>query len=160
MAGRRRLSLLAGLAVLSTLLTPLSQARTGTTTTIKLLLVVTGYTPRDLSPRGPSPGDSIVERDRLYNLVPQLGRPKGALVGTDSAVVTIEVGMQTANWRGVSKLAGGTIAVNGRIPIQSNGRVTLPVVGGSGRFAHARGTLLIRSTDSSHATNVFRLTLP
>lgn len=160
MGRRRRLTVFTTLAVLAALLTPLSEARSGsTTTTFRLLSVLSGYAPKDVAPKGPSAGDSVLERDRLYNLVPQFGRAKGAFVGIDVGVATIEKGMQGARFRGIAKLPGGTIAVSGHIPLQSN-RVELRVSGGTGQFAHARGTVVIRSNNSRRATNVFRLTLP
>jgi hypothetical protein len=155
----RRLTVLAASLVLAALLVPLSQARTESTATVKILSVLSGYTPHDVAPSGASPGDWIIERDRLYNLVPQFGQPKGAFVGTDSAVVKVDPSIQTATFHGVSHLAGGTITAGGRIPIQTNGVVTLKILGGTGRFAHARGTVVIRSSDARHATNTFRLTL-
>ena len=138
----------------------LGQARSNRTTTIRILSVVQTYVPRDVAPKGVSPGDSVRMTDRLYNLVPQFGRPRGAPVGTDSGTERILPGNQAARFQGVARLPGGSIVVSGRIPL-ADATASAKVVGGTGRFAHAGGTVEVRTLPGNgRATNVFRLTLP
>lgn len=134
------------------------QARSGKALEIKILSVVQTVAQTDVEPKGLSVGDRITMTDRLYNLVPQFGRPKGALVGRDSGTVTVRQG--SADFRGTARLPGGTILVRRRFPVASAlSRVT--VVGGTGRFSNARGTVSIRALGAKgRATNVFHLTLP
>jgi len=130
--------------------------------TIRLLSVSDpGTLRRDRPPRGvPSKGDVVVVSSVLRNRVPQFGAPKGAVVGGDYAVLTV-VSKYIASVNVRVTLPGGTLRVSGR----ENGKKTsgtLPVVGGTGRFAGARGTSYIRNVDksSTRAVNVYRLRIP
>jgi hypothetical protein len=58
---------------------------------------------------------------------------------------------------GVATLPGGTIRVRGPVEEQTNATLVVPVVGGTGAFAGARGTLTINGTEK-RAWNVYRLT--
>jgi len=121
--------------------------------------VVQTYVPTDFQPKGLSAGDHIRMTDRLYNLSAQFGKPRGSLVGSDSGTMKIRTGKRTADFRGVARLPGGTIAVGGRVSLTRQSS-TVPVVGGTGHFAHARGTVVVSQADNNGRANVFRLTLP
>jgi hypothetical protein len=160
MSGRRLLSVLVGLMLIPAFLTSLAQARARSTTTIRLLSVAGAYRYKDAAPKGLSAGDSVTGTDRLYDLAAQLGRRKGALVGSDSGTWKILSAKGAAAFRGVARLPGGTIFVKGRIALDASSG-SLPVVGGSGRFAGARGTLVVRELGTQgRAANIFLLTLP
>jgi hypothetical protein len=113
----------------------------------------------DKAPKGKlSAGDRLTTRSTLRNQVAQFGKPRGALVGRDWATLTV-VSPSSYETHGYAVLPGGRILFAGRLPI-SGSVPALPVTGGTGRFAHARGALLATDLGGSRALNVYRLTLP
>jgi Dirigent-like protein len=105
-------------------------------------------------------GDKVRAKNSLRNAVAQFGRPRGALVGSDVETITVTSVMPTrARVTVVVTLPGGTLRVAG--PITSSNLV-LPVIGGTGDFAGARGTSEVKSLDADGdpALNVYRLRLP
>jgi hypothetical protein len=125
---------------------------TSTTTALELV--------RDREPTNAlSTGDVLRARSTLRNAAAQFGRPKGAVVGKDVGVVTM-VSSSEGSVKVTASLPGGTIRSSGRdtpIPNQS-----LRVIGGTGRFAGARGVVEVRALDvrSRLALNVYRIQLP
>jgi hypothetical protein len=155
----RRLGLLLICSLLFILPAAVGQAGPRKTLTIKLRSVVQTTTANDVEPKGPSAGDRVTVTDRLYNLVAQFGKPKGALVGRDTATVTVLAGNQGVDVRGVTTLPRGTIRTRGRISFGASGW-RVPVVGGSGRFSGARGSVAVDEPPTrGHARNIFRLIL-
>jgi hypothetical protein len=145
------------IAVPAALVPVLAQAKS--TMVIRLVSITTSNRVQDKDPAGPSRGDTLVTTSRLQNAVAQFGRAKGAVVGSDSGTVTLtaaDAGMVA----GTTKLPGGTIKFRGRIG--SGNRDVIPVTGGTGRFAGARGTLTTAplDRDGARASKVYRLTLP
>ncbi len=130
--------------------------------TIRLISVTTELrVQKDVAPKEVfSPGDVIWQKSVLRNAAAQFGKPKGARVGSDTGTVTI-VSRTLVDNKGVSVLPGGTIRIAGRTKATGT-TLTLPVTGGTGRYAGARGKLDVRSLDASgtRASNVYRLTLP
>lgn len=117
----------------------------------------------DRPPKGSAnKGDQVTVTSRLTNAVAQFGRPKGAVVGSDLAVITI-VSYSALSLRqrirAAVKLPGGTIRIDG---VTTESKRTVPVVGGTGAFARARGTCEIRDLepDGDPALNIYRLRLP
>ena len=106
-----------------------------------------------------SAGDVIRARSTLRNGVAQFGRPKGAVVGRDVGVVTM-VASAEGNVKVTTSLPGGTIRSSGKDTGALN--ESLRVIGGTGRFAGARGVVEVRLIDlrSRRALNVYRLQLP
>ena len=88
----------------------------------------------------------------------QFGEKKGTVVGSDRGTTTL-TGPRSARVNAVATLPGGTISVRGRIQEQTDATLVVPVVGGTGSFAGARGTLTINGTEK-RAWNVYRLTYP
>lgn len=130
--------------------------------TIRLISVTTRVKlQKDVAPKQvASKGDVIWQKSILRNAVAQFGKPKGALVGSDTGTITL-LSTTLVDNKGVAVLPGGTIRFAGR----SAGDVvslTLPVTGGTGRYAGASGKLEVRAlnADGSRTTNVYRLTLP
>src|SRR5262245_18705538 len=128
--------------------------------TIRLVAkVVTVQYAVDAPPQGTySKGDQIWTLYALRNARPQFGLPKGAKVGTDSDTATM-----TSPTRAIAKLQvalpGGTLLVQGHEVLPYIGG-TLPVVGGTGRFANARGTLSVCACRPALWNQVYRLQLP
>ena len=129
-------------------------------TTIRLVSVATSERMRDAPPAGPSKGDASIQTSRLLNAVAQFGKPKGAVVGRDSATITI-TSPTSATITGVATLPGGTLILRGALRIGTNGEAMFPVVRGTGRFAGARGTVTVTPLGSeTRALNVYRLVYP
>jgi hypothetical protein len=108
-----------------------------------------------------SKGDVIVERDKLYNAARQFGKPVGALVGTDQAKITLLAG-NTATLSGSASLPDGTLSFKATVHLISAGSTPIPIVGGTGRYAHARGSVTESSAAAggNTALNTYKLTTP
>jgi hypothetical protein len=98
----------------------------------------------DVTPKGPSVGDTSAERDRLVNPVPQFGRPAGAVVGSDKVQIVL-TGPSSGTVTGLVVLRGGTLEVKGTIR-RTGPRGVYPIVSGTGRFLHAHGTVAVVGT--------------
>ena len=116
---------------------------------------------RNEPPSRLSKGDVVAERDNLFNVARQLGKPAGALVGTDKATITF-VSEAKATVAGSTSFPGGTITFRGKVSFTSTRPVSLRIVGGTGRYAHATGTVTEPATDNDpkNARNTYRITLP
>jgi hypothetical protein len=101
--------------------------------------VTTASIPSDKAPKGASKGDKVVLRDRLINVGSQFGKPAGAVVGRDEGVLVL-TSATTGTFDGVTILPGGTIHLHGVI---RSGGETYSITGGTGRYAHAHGTIVI-----------------
>lgn len=152
-------SLLAVLALATPVLAPAApQIREASSLTIRLGAIPVSSRSVDRPPKGQwSTGDAVYGKSVLRNLVPQFGRPTGAVVGRDSESGTF-LSPQTLLVTAVVQLPGGTLELKGKQAINSLTFV-LPVVGGSGRFANARGTCSVR-VQGGLVINVYRLKLP
>lgn len=113
----------------------------------------------DTPPKGPSVGDKLHERTRLFNEVPQFGKPAGAAVGQDRGTLTL-VSRTTLRIDGVTTLPGGTLILRGIVRTnRRNQEFIAPVVSGTGRFAGARGTLrAFQAANPPRILNVYTLT--
>jgi hypothetical protein len=133
-----------------------------TTLTIRLVSVTTQVRlQRDVAPKNvASKGDVLWQKSVLRNAVAQFGKPKGALVGSDTGTMTL-VSARVVDTKGTAVLPGGTIRFAGRIT-EAASEENISVTGGTGRYAGAKGRLEVRSLDASgtKTTNVYRLTLP
>ncbi len=128
------------------------------TVTIKVTSVTRSLVKHDVAPKGFSKGDTVVDRDRLLNAAPQFGRKKGAVVGKDATTTTF-TGPHTATIRGTVTLPGGTLILRGELVGLTNGGLAVPVVGGTGKYAKAHGTLTV-GTGKTRVLNTYRLVLP
>ncbi len=125
---------------------------------IRLVSLTTSSDTTDRPPAGPSAGDSETSTSRLSNAVAQFGKPKGAVVGKDSG--TARYGRAGATLNLLTRLPGGTLRVRGAIVLLNNAFVA-PVVGGTGAFAGARGTLRVTGTgEPKRALNIYVLEYP
>jgi hypothetical protein len=160
--GRVRFLLAIALGV-GLLALPAQAAQQEGSATRTIRLVATNGTVRvlvDRAPKGkPSKGDVVQERTTLSNAVPQFGRKKGAVVGSDIVNHTLTaVGPPPkVSLKLTAKLPGGTIRATG-----SGVSPTIKVVGGTGAFANARGTLEVRDHNGPRpgVLNTYRLQLP
>jgi len=134
-----------------------AQAAQAEKLTIAFTSVSVSAKPTDLPPKGTSKGDTIVLRDRLLNGKALFGKANGAFVGSDHGTMTF-TGPHTARFSGVAVLPGGTLRLNGSVVPVANGLV-IPVTGGTGRFAKAKGFVVVGHGDK-RAPNTYVLTLP
>jgi hypothetical protein len=138
-----------------------SPAASGEAQLAKIQLVTKTISTRtnDVPPKGPSVGDRVHERTRLFNEVPQFGKSAGAVVGHDRGTFTV-VSRSRLRIEGVTTLPGGTLVLRGIV--RANVRrqeLTAPVVSGTGRFAGARGTLrAFAASNPPRVLNVYTLT--
>jgi hypothetical protein len=154
---RHKLAILAGTLVV--VAAPAAAAPTAGTPPALLVIQVksveAGTKLDDNPPQGISKGDRLHERSRLLNVKKQFGKPAGAVVGRDETLVTLIAG-KTGRVAGTATLPGGTIRFGGVVRLDTP--PTIPVIGGTGRYAKARGTLIIGDGDSP--LNTYHLRLP
>jgi hypothetical protein len=116
-----------------------ASAAAPTSLVITVKSVTTASIPSDKAPKGASKGDKLLLRDRLVNVGKQFGKPAGAVVGRDEGVLVL-TSATSGTFDGVTTLPGGTIRLHGVI---RNGIETYSIAGGTGRYAHAHGTIVI-----------------
>jgi hypothetical protein len=128
-------------------------------TTLHYLDISVGATPAfDAGTGEPRPGDRLYLRDALYHWQ---GAKRGARAGHAEATLTFMSsfgpgGGATGEITGQLFLAGGSIRIGGIVHISDGpSRFELPVVGGTGRFAGARGSLLVRDLDAEGDRSAF-----
>jgi hypothetical protein len=112
--------------------------------TIRVTSVTISMVGHDVKPKGPSAGDSVTYRDRLLNVTAQFGKKKGAVVGSDRGKLTY-LTAHTATFTGRVMLPGGTLRLSGAVYGTAAGGLVVPILGGTGRYADARGTLTVGS---------------
>jgi hypothetical protein len=160
---RRYRVIAASLVALATAL-PAQAAPEGRAAALTIRLVSTTTDVRlqkDVAPKQTaSKGDVIWQRSILRNAVAQFGKPKGAVVGSDTGTITI-LSLTALDTKGVAVLPGGTVRFSGRTTASTR-PVILSVTGGTGRYAGTRGKLDVRSLDGTGArtSNVYHLALP
>ena len=121
------------------------------------LLVLVSHTFKDVPPKGLSKGDVAAEHNDLFNTSSRFGKPANALVGTDRTTVTFQTKTSTLV-KGTARFPDGTVAFSGIVKeTASTVTATIPVTGGTGRYAHARGT--VTAGGSATNLNTYRLTL-
>jgi hypothetical protein len=127
---------------------------------ITVRLISAGYEGQTVVDRAPkhalSKGDVIVTTSFLRNAVAQFERPKGAVVGGDSATFTILTSTQ-AELKVEMSLPGGTLRAGGHVRLGPT--QTYAVTGGTGRFVHARGTGESRAVANKWGSGNRRLTV-
>jgi hypothetical protein len=126
--------------------------------TIRLVSSLVSLREIDAAPKGSAgPGDGISTVSRLRNGVVQFGRKKNAVVGTDRARLTLQ---RDGSLRisGTATLPGGTIRFDGSVSAGQARTVVIQVVGGTGRYENAKGTVAVTDLDDrGTAVNVYRL---
>jgi hypothetical protein len=131
-------------------------AASAKTTTITVVSNTVTLRTNDIGPTGASKGDTVVYRDRLVNAVPQFGKKKGALVGTDTGTLTF-TGAHTATFKGTAHLPGGTLRISGDVYTSTTHELVFQVTSGTGAYAGKTGTLTV-GTGKNHVLNTYRLT--
>jgi hypothetical protein len=133
-------------------------AQAETTLTIRVVSVSTSLREVDKGPKGVSAGDRVIFSDTLRNAVRQFGKPKGAKVGSDRGVMRF-TSSRTARFEGSARLPGGTLRLEGDVIPVSRESIAIPVTGGTGRYAGARGVVIV-GPGTKRALNTYQLRLP
>jgi hypothetical protein len=133
------------------------------TLTIRLIstpkrTVVNDVPPKTMQQGLVSKGDTITGTSVLRNQIAQLGKTRGAIIGSDSFTITA-ISVSRTRVKVTVRLPAGTIRVIGE---QTNvgGPAPLPVVGGTGTYALARGTCESQQLSGNRTLNIYRLRLP
>ncbi len=135
------------LAALAATMLLAAQASAAPPSTLRFLDVSVEATPAfDAGTGAPRPGDRIYLHDSLYRWD---GVKRGARAGSVRATLTFMSSFgdhgATAELSGQLFLAGGSIWVDGVVHVSGGpSRFNLAILGGTGRFAGARGVLSIR----------------
>ena len=132
-------------------------AAAAATQTIKVTSVTISMIGHDVKPKGPSAGDSVTYRDRLLNAAARFGKKKGAVVGSDQGKLTYRTA-HTATFAGSVRLPGGTLQLSGAVYSTPGGGLVVPIVGGTGKYADARGTLTV-GPGRDHVLNTYSFTI-
>jgi len=129
--------------------------------TITIISRTRTYTQYDLKPKGKqNKGDWFRYRALLLTTGPLFGKkhknvPVGWEAGTQTYVNPVD-----ARIKGTATFPGqGTIKFRGLMRSLKNGMISVPVVGGTGKFKNAKGVLLIGAGDIQ-SVNTYRLTIP
>ena len=102
-------------------------------------------------------GDTIRGTESLRNAVRQFNKPTGANVGTDRYVI-IAVAWQKVRVDFVTRFPGGTVHAHGEGKIGSKPKV--PIVGGTGLYAGATGSIEGQHLANGEKLNIYRLQIP
>jgi hypothetical protein len=87
----------------------------------------------------------------------QFGKKKGARVGSDRGTMTF-TSANTARFSGSATLPGGKLTLKGWVTGLPDNSVAIPVTGGTGVFAGAKGFLIV-GPGNAKALNIYRLTV-
>jgi hypothetical protein len=102
-------------------------------------------------------GDTIRGTELLRNAVRQFDKPKGATVGTDRYVITA-VALQKIRVDFVTRFPGGTVHAHG--VGKAGSKPEVPIVGGTGVYAGATGSIEGRHLANGEKLNIYRLHVP
>jgi hypothetical protein len=133
-------------------------APAGGTETISVISITTATHRIDRDPQGTSAGDTVDSRDRLVDARSQFGLARGARIGNDHGRFAY-TSTHSASYTGAASLPGGSLTVRGVVLVRADGRLMIPVAGGSGRFTGATGFVII-GPGKTRALNTYELTLP
>jgi hypothetical protein len=157
----RRLLSIGIAALVAVALVPVAQPQQGAKKrTITVVSETRVSIPHDLAPKGTeNKGDWFQYQALLLATAPLFGKKAGIPVGWDKG--TLQYTSRTATRiNGTAHFPGqGSIKYRGRMKELANGSTTVPIVGGSGKFADANGVMTI-GPGNREATNVFRFTVP
>jgi hypothetical protein len=157
---RRLLPIVTAVAFAATLLpaaaAPASAAKKKYT--IKVLSLTRVTIAHDLKPKGKeNRGDSIEFKDLLVSIAPLFGVKANKPVGFDQGTLTY-TSPSAARLNGLATFPKqGTVKFKGAMKPRADGSNTVPIVNGTGKFARAKGVLIIGPGDQ-RSVNTFRFT--
>jgi hypothetical protein len=158
----RAAALLAAVSLVMALPAAPSDAAAAKSVTIRVFVIPVTRSVKDVPPKTlkfgeHTKGDTMSGTSILRNAVRQFGKPKGARVGTSSFVI-VTLSARAARDDAVARFLGGTVHAHGVGEIGPNPKV--PVVGGTGRYAGARGLIEGRVLPSGQQLDTIRLHVP
>jgi hypothetical protein len=112
----------------------------------------------DLAKTGFGASDQLIEEAPVSDTA-------GKAIGRSFTVVTMTSGKSMADAAGLIDchivLKGGTVLFNGSIHMKDLGSgVTVPVIGGTGRYGGAGGSVTMVAPDDKHTNMIFDLLVP
>ena len=155
--------LLASAALVVALPAAASEAAGAESITIRVYVKEVTQSIKDVPPRTLrlaheyTKGDTIRGTESLRNAVRQFNKPTGANVGTDRYVI-IAVAWQKVRVDFVTRFPGGTVHAHGEGKIGSKPKV--PIVGGTGLYAGATGSIEGGYLANGEKLNIYRLQFP
>jgi len=132
-----------------------TQQHAATAVTIEVTSVVTSTKAHQAKAKATTAGDRIEFRDVLLNFKPQFGKHVNERIGSDNGTMTF-TSKTTARLDGVARLPDGQIRFSGDVTVLADNTITVPVVGGTGRYQHASGTLHV-GAGSKRSRNTYKL---
>jgi hypothetical protein len=157
----RRLSLLLVVLLAATCVPAAAPAASGKKMTITILSLTRVTVPHDLAPKGrENKGDYIEYKSLLLTVGPLFGKKKkNQPIGWEAGIQTY-TSATTARVKGVATFPGqGKIRFNGPMKELKNGKISVRIRGGTGKFAGATGVLLI-GPGELQSVNTYRLVIP
>jgi hypothetical protein len=157
-------ALLVALLVVAATNASASVARAERSLTLRLISTPTSQSVVDVAPNTAyqgqlTRGDAVRGTSALANAVRQLGKAKGIRVGNDGFVITVGTPPNARITVHVT-LPGGTLSASGLVRLGYDGEQTIQVVGGTGTFEGARGTVSSSGLPDGRSSNVYALRLP
>lgn len=155
--------LLASASLVTALPAAASDAAAARSFTIRVFVTEVTQSINDVPPKTLRPGnvytkgDTIRGTEILRNAVRQFDKPKGAKVGTDRYVITA-VALQRIRVDFVTRFPGGTVHAHG--VGRAGSKPEVPIVGGTGVFTGATGSIEGRHLASGDKLNIYRLQVP
>jgi hypothetical protein len=155
--------LLASVSVVMALPAAASAASTAKSLTIRVYVTEVTQSIKDVPPstlrlgNAYTKGDTIRGTELLRNAVRQFDKPKGAEVGTDRYVI-VAVALQTVRVDFVTRFPGGTVHAHGEG--KRGSKAVVPVVGGTGPYAGATGSIEGQHLANGEKLNTYRLRIP
>ena len=152
--------LLASVSLVMALPAAASDAATAKSFTIRVYVKEVTQSIKDVPPKTLklgneyTKGDTVRGTEILRNAVRQFNKPKGAKVGTDRYVM-FAVAYQKVRVDFVVRFPGGTVHLHGEGKIGSKPEV--PIVGGTGVYAGATGSIEGRHLANGEKLNIYRL---
>jgi hypothetical protein len=140
-----------------------SDGATARSLTIRVYVTEVTQTIEDVPPKSLTlgyvytKGDTVRGTESLRNAVRQFDKPKGADVGTDRYVI-VGVALQKVRVDFVTTFPGGTVHARGEGTRPSKPEV--PVVGGTGVYAGATGSIEGEHLANGKKLNIYRLRIP
>jgi hypothetical protein len=155
--------LLASVSVVIALPAAASDGATAKSLTIRVYVTEVTQSIKDVPPKTLrlggeyTKGDTVRGTEVLRNAVRQFDKPKGANVGTDRYVI-IGVALQKVRVDFVTSFPGGTVHAHGEGKRPSKPEV--PIVGGTGRYAGATGSIEGQHLANGKKLNIYRFQVP